>query len=67
MEQLTHPANFEISGTTSRVQEILRKSQPLYYNKGGNLKDNVFWDQSPRLVYIDDPKRTNVDFEFTKQ
>ncbi|XP_010683474.1 phospholipid-transporting ATPase 1 isoform X2 [Beta vulgaris subsp. vulgaris] len=63
MEQGSHPASFEISGTTSRVQEKLKKSQGLYY-KSGPLEDNIFRDQSPRLVYIDDPKRTNDKYEF---
>ncbi|KAL2899777.1 Phospholipid-transporting ATPase 1 [Bienertia sinuspersici] len=62
MEQISRPASFEISGTTSRVQEKLRKSQALY--KSGQVDDNIFRDQSPRLVYIDDPKRTNDKYEF---
>ncbi|XP_057534004.1 phospholipid-transporting ATPase 1-like isoform X1 [Amaranthus tricolor] len=65
MEQLAHPTSFEISGTTSRMQEKIKKSQPLSYNKGGQLEDNIFRNQSPRLVYIDDPKRTNDKYEFT--
>lgn len=63
MEQTGQPASFEVSGTTSRVQEKLRKSQGLYY-KSGQLDDNIFRDQSPRLVYIDDPRRTNDKYEF---
>ncbi|KAL9238949.1 hypothetical protein vseg_013314 [Gypsophila vaccaria] len=63
MEQITQPASFEISGTTSRVQDKLRKSQALYY-KSGPLDDNIFRDQCPRLVYVDDPRRTNEKFEF---
>lgn len=64
MEQISHPASFEISGTSSRVQEKLRKSQAVFY-KSGQLDDNIFRDQSPRLVYIDDPKRTNDKYEFS--
>ncbi|KAH9603626.1 hypothetical protein KSS87_014153 [Heliosperma pusillum] len=64
MEQITQPASFEITGTTSRVQDKLRKSQPLYC-KSGPLDENIFCDQSPRLVYVGDPKRTNERFEFS--
>ncbi|XP_074277220.1 phospholipid-transporting ATPase 1-like [Silene latifolia] len=63
MEQITPPASFEITGTTSRVQDKLRKSQALYC-KSGPLDENIFCDQSPRLVYVGDPKRTNERFEF---
>lgn len=63
MEQMSQPASFEVSSTTSRVQEKLKKSQGLYY-KSGQLDDNIFRDQSPRLVYIDDPRRTNDKYEF---
>ncbi|XP_021767131.1 phospholipid-transporting ATPase 1-like isoform X1 [Chenopodium quinoa] len=64
MEQVSRPASFEISGTASRVQEKLRKSQAVFY-KSGQLDDNIFCDQSPRLVYIDDPQRTNNKYEFS--
>ncbi|XP_056684438.1 phospholipid-transporting ATPase 1 [Spinacia oleracea] len=64
MEQISHPGTFEISGTASRVQEKLRKTQAIYY-KNGQLDDNIFCDQSPRLVYIDDPRRTNDKYEFS--
>lgn len=64
MEQVSNPTSFEISGTSSRVQEKLRKSQALYY-KSGQLDDNIFRDQSPRLIYVDDPKRTNDKYEFS--
>ncbi|KAK9723743.1 hypothetical protein RND81_05G022300 [Saponaria officinalis] len=63
MEQITQPASFEISGTTSRVQDKLRKTQAGFY-KSGQLDENIFCDQSPRLVYINDPRRTNERFEF---
>ncbi|GAB2272075.1 hypothetical protein Dimus_006894 [Dionaea muscipula] len=63
MEQHT----FEISETPSRVQaklqEKLTKSQGLRH-KSGPLDDNVFREQNPRLIYIDDPKRTNDRYEF---
>ena len=64
MEQTTYPISFEISGTPSGVQEKLRKPQALYH-KSGQLDDNVFRDQSPRLVYVGDPRRTNEKYEFT--
>lgn len=59
---------FEISSTPSRVQEKLQerlsKSQGARH-KSGQLDDNVFREQNPRLIYIDDPKSTNDKFEFS--
>ncbi|GMH10042.1 hypothetical protein Nepgr_011883 [Nepenthes gracilis] len=65
MEQRT----FEISGTPSQVQEKLRErsnvSQPQgHWHKSGQLEDNIFREQNPRLIYIDDPRRTNDTYEF---
>ncbi|GAB2300782.1 hypothetical protein Dimus_034818 [Dionaea muscipula] len=64
MEQHT----FEISGTPSRVQEKLQervsKSQGLPH-KSGQLDDNILSrEHNPRVIYIDDPKRTNDKYEF---
>ncbi|GMH30112.1 hypothetical protein Nepgr_031955 [Nepenthes gracilis] len=63
MEQHT----FEISGTPSRVQgklqERLNNSKVLCH-KSGQLDDNIFREQNPRLIHIDDPRRTNDKYEF---
>ncbi|VFQ61645.1 unnamed protein product [Cuscuta campestris] len=48
--------------TFSRVQEKLSKSQR-HLQKSMQLEDNLLY--VPRLIHINDPKRTNDKFEFT--
>ncbi|KAK6943357.1 hypothetical protein RJ641_024459 [Dillenia turbinata] len=55
---------FEISRAPSRVQEKLNKSQRLRH-RSGQLDDNRLNQLNPRLIYVDDPRKTNDKFEFT--
>ncbi|KAM1307812.1 hypothetical protein TB2_009887 [Malus domestica] len=52
----------EISQGSSRVQEKL--SQRIRH-KSVQFDDNLLHDDNPRLIYINDPKRTNDKYEFT--
>ncbi|KAJ7961065.1 Phospholipid-transporting ATPase [Quillaja saponaria] len=55
--------SFEISRASSRVQEKLNKSQRIRH-KSLQL-DDALLHEDPRLIYINDPKRTNDRYEFT--
>nr|XP_024934720.2 phospholipid-transporting ATPase 1-like isoform X1 [Ziziphus jujuba var. spinosa]XP_048319443.1 phospholipid-transporting ATPase 1-like isoform X1 [Ziziphus jujuba var. spinosa] len=57
-------AAFEISRATSPEQEKLSKSQRVCH-KSVQFEDNQLHGKSPRLIYIDDPRRTNDKYEFT--
>ncbi|KAG6603532.1 Phospholipid-transporting ATPase 1, partial [Cucurbita argyrosperma subsp. sororia] len=55
-----NPASFELS----RVQEKLHKAQRSRH-KSIQFEDNLQHDDNPRLIYINDPRRTNDKYEFT--
>ncbi|XP_027350976.1 phospholipid-transporting ATPase 1-like isoform X2 [Abrus precatorius] len=55
---------FEISGAGSLVQDRLSKSQRIRH-KSVQFDDAAFHEDSARLIYINDPKRTNDKYEFT--
>lgn len=55
-----NPASFELS----RVQEKLHKVQRSRH-KSMQFEDNLQHDDNPRLIYINDPRRTNDKYEFT--
>lgn len=58
------PATFEISRPPSPDQEKLNKSQRIRH-KSVHFEENVAHEENPRLIYIDDPQRTNDKYEFT--
>ncbi|XP_077232823.1 phospholipid-transporting ATPase 1-like [Tasmannia lanceolata] len=55
---------FEISGPSSSEQEKLNKSQRVRH-KSVQFEDAFSSEDNPRLIYINDPKRTNDKYEFT--
>ncbi|KAG7027531.1 Phospholipid-transporting ATPase 1, partial [Cucurbita argyrosperma subsp. argyrosperma] len=55
-----NPPSFELS----RVQEKLHKAQRSHH-KSMQFEDNLQHDDNPRLIYINDPRRTNDKYEFT--
>ncbi|XVE80732.1 hypothetical protein DITRI_Ditri15bG0004100 [Diplodiscus trichospermus] len=56
--------SFDISRGSSLVQDKLSKSQRLR-NKSLDFDDNLLYAENPRLIYINDPRRTNDKYEFT--
>ncbi|KAL4312805.1 hypothetical protein GQ457_01G035920 [Hibiscus cannabinus] len=57
-------ASFDISRSSSLAQENLSKSQRIH-NKSVDFDDNLPHAENPRLIYINDPRRTNDKYEFT--
>lgn len=57
-------AAFEITGAASPEQDKLSKT-PRIRHKSVQFEDNQMHDENPRLIYIDDPKRSNDKYEFT--
>ncbi|XP_022144115.1 phospholipid-transporting ATPase 1-like isoform X2 [Momordica charantia] len=55
------PVNFELS----RVQEKLQHRAQRSRHKSMQFDDNLQHDDNPRLIYINDPRRTNDKYEFT--
>ncbi|GLT41731.1 hypothetical protein SLA2020_157740 [Shorea laevis] len=55
---------FEISGASSIVQEKLNKSRR-FHNKNVEFGDDPSCAEDPRLIYINDPRKTNDKYEFT--
>lgn len=58
----TNSGTLEISQAPSRVQEKLCQR---IRHKSVQFDDNLLHDDNPRLIYINDPKRTNDKYEFT--
>ncbi|KAK8703459.1 hypothetical protein V6N13_047118 [Hibiscus sabdariffa] len=56
--------SFDISRSSSLAQENLSKSQRIR-NKSVDFDDNLPYAENPRLIYINDPRRTNDKYEFT--
>ncbi|KAK8573115.1 hypothetical protein V6N13_099930 [Hibiscus sabdariffa] len=57
-------ASFDISRSSSLAQENLSKSQRIR-NKSVDFDDHLPHAENPRLIYINDPRRTNDKYEFT--
>ncbi|KAJ7950129.1 Phospholipid-transporting ATPase [Quillaja saponaria] len=57
-------ASFEISRASSRLQDKLNKSQRIRH-KSVQFDDALLHEDNPRLIYINDPGRTNDKYEFT--
>lgn len=55
---------FEISGPPPPEQEKVNKSQKTRH-KSVQFEENVAHEENPRLIYIDDPQKTNDKYEFT--
>ncbi|PPD90151.1 hypothetical protein GOBAR_DD12909 [Gossypium barbadense] len=56
--------SFDISRNSSQAQENLSKSRRIR-NKSVDFDDNLPYSENPRLIYINDPRRTNDKYEFT--
>uniref|UniRef100_A0A5B6Z9V8 Phospholipid-transporting ATPase n=1 Tax=Davidia involucrata TaxID=16924 RepID=A0A5B6Z9V8_DAVIN len=64
MELQRDSTTFEISRASSRVQDKLNKSQRSRH-KSMQFEDNLSHEENPRLVYLNDPRKTNDKYEFT--
>ncbi|OMO53863.1 Cation-transporting P-type ATPase [Corchorus capsularis] len=56
--------SFDISGGSSVLQDKLSKSRRVR-NKSVDFDENLLYAENPRLIYINDPRRTNDKYEFT--
>ncbi|XP_043702101.1 phospholipid-transporting ATPase 1-like [Telopea speciosissima] len=63
MELQENPATLEISGV-SLVQDRVSKSQRVRH-RSVQFEDNLSAEENPRLIYVNDPKKTNSKYEFT--
>ncbi|XP_043716778.1 phospholipid-transporting ATPase 1-like isoform X2 [Telopea speciosissima] len=63
MELQEYPMTHEISGTTL-VQDRVSKSQRIRH-RSVQFEDNFSSEENPRLIYVNDPKKTNGKYEFT--
>ncbi|KAI4353561.1 hypothetical protein L6164_002500 [Bauhinia variegata] len=55
---------FEISRGSSQLQDKLNKSQRIRH-KSVQFEENILHEENARLIYINDPKKTNDKYEFT--
>lgn len=60
----SNSASHDVSRASSGVQEKVNKSQRIRH-KSIQFEDNLLHEDNPRLIYIDDPKKTNDKYEFT--
>lgn len=49
---------------TSRDSDVMQE-KPRLRHKSVQFDDNLFQEQDPRLIYINDPRKTNEKYEFT--
>lgn len=61
---LKEKASIELSQPPSQIVGKSRRSHRSRC-KSDQFEDNLFHDDNPRLIYINDPKRTNDKYEFT--
>lgn len=64
MELHNNSTSFEISGASSRVQEKWNKPQRSRH-KSVQFEEDLIHEEDPRLIYINDWRRTNDKYEFT--
>uniref|UniRef100_A0A5B6ZC45 Phospholipid-transporting ATPase n=1 Tax=Davidia involucrata TaxID=16924 RepID=A0A5B6ZC45_DAVIN len=64
MELQHNSTTFEISRAPSQGQDKLNKSQRIRH-KSMQFEDNLSHEENPRLIYINDPRKTNDKYEFT--
>ncbi|XP_030466744.1 phospholipid-transporting ATPase 1-like [Syzygium oleosum] len=57
-------ATFEISGASSVAQNKRSKSERVRH-KSTQFEENLFHEENSRLIYIDDPRRTNDTYDFS--
>ncbi|KAK4797757.1 hypothetical protein SAY86_030083 [Trapa natans] len=62
--KISHSVPLVQSGTPYMVHDQSVKSQRVW-RKSMQLEDNLFNEVDSRLIYIDDPRRTNEKYEFT--
>ncbi|XP_050383496.1 phospholipid-transporting ATPase 1-like isoform X2 [Argentina anserina] len=53
------------SGDSSAVQEKGNNKSQGIHHKSVHCEDGLLHEDTPRLIYIDDPRRTNDKYEFT--
>ncbi|KAJ4970123.1 hypothetical protein NE237_003222 [Protea cynaroides] len=63
MEPQENTPTFEISGT-SLLQDRVSKSQRIR-RRSVQFEDNLSSEENPRLIYVNDPNKTNDKYEFT--
>jgi len=56
---------FEISGASSHVQDRLNSKSQRIRHKSVQFDDPAFQEDGARLIYINDPRKTNDKYEFT--
>lgn len=64
MELENNSTTLELSGASYHIQEKLKKSQSVQ-NKSVQFEDNLSHEENARMIYINDPRRTNDKYEFT--
>ncbi|KAA8517635.1 hypothetical protein F0562_015109 [Nyssa sinensis] len=64
MELQQNSTAFEISRASTQVQDKLNKSQRSRH-KSMQFEDNLSHEENPRLIYLNDPRKTNDKYEFT--
>ncbi|KAL3536617.1 hypothetical protein ACH5RR_005078 [Cinchona calisaya] len=57
-------SQIDLSRHSSRVQDKLNKSQRIRH-KSMQFEDNLMHQDNPRLIHINDPKKTNNNFDFS--
>ncbi|KAG2404501.1 Phospholipid-transporting ATPase [Vigna angularis] len=56
---------FEISGASSHVQDRLNSKSQRIRHRSVQFDDPAFQEDGARLIYINDPRKTNDKYEFT--
>ncbi|KAH7843878.1 hypothetical protein Vadar_021755 [Vaccinium darrowii] len=64
MELQQRSTSFNSSGASFKVQDKSSKSQRIR-PKSRQFDNNLSHDENPRLIYIDDPRKTNDKYDFT--
>lgn len=63
MELQPNSTTIDISRSSYQVQDKSNKSQQL--RKSMQLDDHMSHEENPRLIYVNDPRKTNDKYEFT--
>ncbi|XVF29726.1 hypothetical protein REPUB_Repub15cG0147100 [Reevesia pubescens] len=57
--------SFDISRGSSVMQDKFSKSRRVRNRSSVDFDENLLYAENPRLIYINDPRRTNDKYEFT--
>ncbi|XP_059644919.1 phospholipid-transporting ATPase 1-like [Cornus florida] len=64
MELQHNSSSFEVSKASSQIQDKVNKSQRICH-KSMQFEDDPSHDENARLIYVNDPRKTNDKYEFT--